>query len=123
MQQGNKAMMVDAGNNGDASTIKNYLNKEGISELQYFVGTHAHEDHIGSADYIINSFKVGKVYFPKHTQILKTFKTSQAVKNKGLKLTAPTVGESFKLGKATVTILAPNGTGYKDSNDYSIVLK
>lgn len=124
VQQGNKAMMVDAGNNGDASTIKNYLNKEGISELQYFVGTHAHEDHIGSADYIINSFKVGKVYFPKHTANTKNFQDfARAVKNKGLKLTAPTVGESFKLGEATVTILAPNGTGYKDSNDYSIVLK
>lgn len=124
VQQGSKAMLVDAGNNGDASTIKNYISKQGISELQYFVGTHVHEDHIGSADYIINSFKVGKVYFPKQTSSTKTFEEFvTAVKNKGLKLTVPTVGESFKLGEATVTILAPNGTNYKDSNDYSIVLK
>lgn len=124
IQQGNQAMLVDGGNNGDATTIKNYINDLGITELQYFVGTHVHEDHIGSADYIINSFKVGKVYFPKQTSSTKTFQDFvTAVKNKGLKLTVPTVGESFKLGEATVTILAPNSTEYKDTNDYSIVLK
>ncbi|SCN24881.1 ComEC family competence protein [Clostridium sp. N3C] len=124
VQQGSQAMLVDGGNTGDASTIKNYLTKQGISELQYFVGTHVHEDHIGSADYIINSFKVGKVYFPKQNSTTKTFGDFvTAVKNKGLKLTAPIVGESFKLGEATVTILAPNSTEYKDANDYSIVLK
>lgn len=124
VQQGSYSMLVDAGNNGDASTIKNYLTKEGISELQYFVGTHVHEDHIGSADYIINSFKVGKVYFPKNTSSTKTFQDFvTAVKNKSLKLTVPTIGESFKLGEATVTVLAPNSAEYKDTNDYSIVLK
>ncbi len=75
-------------------------------------------------DYIINSFKVGKVFFPKQTSTTNTFKDFvNAVKNKGLKLTTPTVGSTFKIGDATITILAPNGTGYEDPNDYSIVVK
>ncbi len=75
-------------------------------------------------DYIINSFKVGKIFFPKQTSTTNTFKDFvSAVKNKGLKLTAPTVGSTFNIGDATVTILAPNGTGYEDPNDYSIVVK
>ena len=64
------------------------------------------------------------VYFPKQTSTTNTFKDFvSAVKNKGLKLTAPTVGSTFNIGDATVTILAPNGTSYDDANDYSIVVK
>jgi competence protein ComEC len=124
LQQGNNFMLVDAGNNEDSKTIKTYLDKQGVKELQYFVGTHKDEDHIGSADYIIDTFKVNKVYFPKQTATTKTFKDFvSSVKNKGLSFTAPVVGESFKLGEAVVTIVAPNSDTYEDANDYSIVLK
>jgi competence protein ComEC len=124
LQQGDKFMLVDAGNNGDAETVKDYLTSQGVKELQYFIGTHKDEDHIGGADAVINSFNVGKVYFPKQiatTQTYKDFVT--AVKNKGLSLTVPKVGENFKLGEAVVTVLAPNSSEYEDSNDYSIVVK
>lgn len=124
LQQGDKFMLIDAGNNGDVQTVKDYLTSQGVKELQYFIGTHKDEDHIGGADGVIDSFKVGKVYFPKQeatTQTYKDFVT--AVKNKGLSLTVPKVGEQFKLGEAAVTVLAPNSSEYEDSNDYSIVLK
>lgn len=124
LQQGNQFMLVDAGNNGDARVIKNYLDNQGVSELKYFIGTHKDEDHIGSADYILNSFKVGKVYFPKQTATTQTFKDfSTAVKNKGLSLTVPKPGDQFKLGDALITVLAPKRSNYGDSNDYSIVIK
>lgn len=123
VQQGSNFMLVDAGNNADAQTVKSYLDKQGVKELQYFVGTHKDEDHIGSADYIINSFKVGKIYFPRQTATTKTFEDFVvAAKAKG-GLTAPNVGDSFKLGDATITVLAPNSSSYEDANDYSIVLK
>lgn len=124
LQQDSNFMLVDAGNNGDAQMVKNYLTNQGVKELQYFIGTHKDEDHIGSADYIINSFEVGKVYFPKQTATTKTFKDFViAVKNKKLLLTVPKVGEEFKLGGATITVLAPKSSSYEDSNDYSIVVK
>lgn len=124
VQQGNSSMLIDAGNNGDAQTIMNYLDSQGVKALDVVVGTHAHEDHIGSMDYIINSFKVGKIYFPKQTSTTKTFQDFiSAVRSKGLQLTTPVVGSSFKIGDATATILAPNGSSYEDANDYSIVIK
>jgi len=124
VQQGNSSMLIDAGNNEDAQTIKSYLDSQEIKALDVVIGTHVHEDHIGSMDYIINTLKVGKIYFPKQISTTRTFKDFvSAVKNKGLKLTAPSVGITFKIGDATVKILAPNGNGYEDPNDYSIVVK
>ncbi len=124
IQQGSHLMLVDGGNRDDGPTVKNYLQKQGITSLDYVVGTHAHEDHIGGLAYIINNFKVGKVYFPKQTATTKTFKDFvTSVKNKGLGLTVPTIGESFNLGQANCKVLAPKSTSYEDGNDYSIVIK
>ena len=72
----------------------------------------------------MNSFKVGKIYFPKTTSTTKTFQNLvKAVQNKGMQFTEPKVGETFNLGDAKCTILAPNGESYDDANNYSIVIK
>ena len=124
LQQDNENMLIDAGNNDDEQTIKNYLQNLGVNEFKYVIGTHPHEDHIGSMDYVINSFKVGKIYFPKAIATTKTFENLvNAVKNKGMQFSVPTPGEHFNLGQAKCTILAPNGTKYEDLNNYSIVIK
>jgi competence protein ComEC len=124
IQQDSKYMLIDAGNNGDGKLVKNYLIQEGIKSLDYVIGTHPHEDHIGGLDYIINDFKIGKIYLPKVTSTTKTFQdVVVAMKNKGMKASVPKCGETFNLGSAKCTILAPNGSEYKDLNNYSIVIK
>ncbi len=124
IEQGSKYMLIDAGNNGDGKLVKNYLLNEGITKLDYVIGTHPHEDHIGGLDYVINDFKIGKIYLPKVTSTTKTFQdVVTAMKNKGMKATVPKPGETFNLGSAKCTILAPNGSGYEDLNNYSVVVK
>jgi len=124
IQQGNSSMLIDAGNNADSNTVKNYISQQGITQLDYVIGTHPHEDHIGGLDYVINSFKIGKIYMPKATSTTQTFQdVLTAIKNKGMQITTPIPGDSFKLGDATCTILGPINSNSSDLNTYSIVIK
>lgn len=124
IEQDKKYMLIDAGNNGDGKLVKNYLIKEGIKSLEYVIGTHPHEDHIGGLDYVINDFNIGKIYLPKATSTTKTFQdVVVAIKNKGMKAAVPKPGDTFNLGTAKCTILAPNSSEYKDLNNNSVVIK
>ena len=116
-------MVIDGGNNDDADTIVSYLKKEGVKTLDAAVGTHPHEDHIGSLDAIINSFDVKTVYMPKIMHTSQTFEdVLDAIANKGLKIKAPNPGETFSFNGLPVEILGPQQE-YGDFNNNSIVLK
>lgn len=45
IEQGSSSMLIDAGNNEDTDTVKNYISEQGIKKLNYILGTHPHEDH------------------------------------------------------------------------------
>ena len=104
--------------------VKNYLMEQGVKTLEYVIGTHPHEDHIGGLDYVINDFNINKIYLPKATSTTKTFQdVVVAIKNKGMKASVPKPGESFNLGSAKCTILAPNSSEYSSLNNNSVVIK
>jgi len=124
ISQGQNYMLIDAGNNADADQVVNYLKSKGVSKLNYVIGTHAHEDHIGGLDAVINSFDIEKVLMPKQASTTKTFEdVLLAIKNKDMKVTTPKVGDSYDLGNAKWTILAPKREKYEDINNSSIVIR
>ena len=119
-----ETMMIDTGNNNDAEYIIDYLNKTKINKIDYLIGTHPHEDHIGSMDKVIDNFDIGTIYMPKKTANTKTFEdVLKSIKNKNLKVTAPIPGTVFLLGEAKCTILSPVSEEYNKTNNYSITLK
>lgn len=116
-------MVIDGGNNGDADTILSYLEGQGVEKLDAVVGTHPHEDHIGSLDAIINHFDVDAVYMPKIMHTSKTFEdVLDAVANKGLKIKSPSSGDTIDFNGLEIEVLGPQRE-YKDFNNNSIVLK
>ena len=119
-----KTMLIDGGNKGDSSKIYTYLKNKGVTHLDYIVGTHAHEDHIGGIPGALNLVSsVGKVYCPVtefDSNAFADFK--KYVEAKGTTLTVPTVGEKFMLGSAEVLIVGCDPAA-EDPNNTSIVLK
>ncbi|WP_279146695.1 MULTISPECIES: ComEC/Rec2 family competence protein [Clostridium] len=122
IQQGNATMLIDAG--PDANTTADYLKRQGIKKIDVLVGTHPHADHLSGMPAVINEFNIGKIYMPKVTHTSKIFEnTMESIKAKGMKISTPHSGDSFKLGNADCTILAPNSNSYNNLNNYSIVLR
>lgn len=117
-----KAILIDAGNNDDADTIVNYLKNQGIEELEYVIGTHPHEDHIGSLDTVINKFNINNIIMPKKSTTTKTFEdVVTAIENKNLSITLPKVGDKYKIGNGEFTIIAPVKEDYGSNlNNYSV---
>jgi len=55
---GGKTVLIDAGDTGKGKVIIDALKRYNVQQLDYFVATHPHPDHIGGADEV---FKVTKV--------------------------------------------------------------
>ena len=118
-----EAMLIDGGNVGDSSLIYTYLKKHNITHLEYIVGTHAHEDHIGGLAGALNYASVSVAYCPTTSYNTDAFRNFVGALDKhGVSITVPNNGTTFALGSATCTILAVN-TEESDPNNTSIVLR
>ncbi len=116
------SMLVDAGDDSKGTAIQNYLQKQGIERLNYLVLTHPDSDHIGGAPVIIEKFEIDQVFLSDFEKDNSTYrKLVQALDNKGLVGSTPSVGQVFSLGDAQVTILGPCDT-YSDPNNASLAL-
>jgi len=121
---GNNAMLIDAGDRGYGSSVVSYLKKQGVKKLDYLILTHPHADHIGGAVEVINAFEIEKIIMPKVEHTTRTFENLlETIKNKGMRITTPVPGDGYELGSARFKILAPNSSGYKSLNDYSVVIR
>jgi len=55
---GNKTALIDAGDQSKVKNVLAALEKHGIKQLDYFIATHPHPDHLGGAGEIIKNLKV-----------------------------------------------------------------
>ena len=120
-----ETLLIDAGTNETGADVVNYIESLGYSSIDYVVGTHPHEDHIGGLDDVIRTFDVESVYMPKVTADTKTFEdVLDAVAEKGLSINTAKAGVSIVDGEdLSVKMLAPVLDEYDNTNDYSAVIR
>ena len=117
-------LLIDAGTNSSEDELRAYLDACGVDDIDCFVCTHPHEDHIGGADMILGEYNVERLIMPETesstvtvTKLLDALEASDAV------YTEPVVGDVYTSGGFAFTILAPDESVADDSNNSSIVLR
>lgn len=87
-------MLIDAGNNSDGKNIVSFLQEKGITQIDYLVGTHADEDHIGGIDDVINSLNIGTFLIPTVGTDGTDYKNAvEAAEEKNIPIEHPTMGD------------------------------
>lgn len=123
IQNEDQFMLIDAGNNEDGKKLVSYFQSLGIESFQYVIGTHAHEDHIGGMDDIIDNFDIDTFYMPDVITTTATFESVlDSLEKKNIAFQTPAIDSTFELGDATIDVLYV-GTDDSDLNNTSIVLK
>lgn len=124
VQQQGHFMLVDAGNNADGPMVVQYLKNQGVTSLDYVIGTHPHEDHVGGLDDVIRAFPIQTLILSEKGSTTKTYESVlDAALAKNLAVTTAKSGQSYTLGGAAFTLLAPNGNMGDNLNNWSVGLR
>ena len=130
-----KSMFIDGGFKYNAKKEIKYLDKIGVTHIDYYVGTHSHMNHVEAAPSIIQKYGIqnvivgrekcngsGKDYCSWYT--IKLFAKEQKISLSNVNARALVPGDSFSLGGAKITCLGPlsvnnnlaRGDGYQNYN-------
>ncbi len=122
-----KVMLIDVGESDEVEKVRQYLNKQNITTIDYVVATHPHSDHIGGMAKILSEYEIKNVIMPKlskkNTPTTSTYERFlKAVKASGAKVIAAQPGSRYTLGEAAFQVLAPFEQD-DDLNNMSVVLR
>lgn len=119
----NEYSLIDAGNNEDGEKLVKYFKDLGITKFKYVFGTHAHEDHIGGMDNIIENFQIEHFYMPDAITTTRTFEeVLDALEEQNIAFETPKEDENLTFSDTDFKVLHV-GKDKKDLNNTSIVLK
>ncbi len=102
------AVLVDCSEEEYAEYILEYLEAQGITELEYFIITHPDSDHMGAAADILRGIKVNNfVMNGQEKSTLFFSNTLDVMEEKGIEGIIAKVGDVFTVGALQMRILGP----------------
>jgi competence protein ComEC len=119
-------LLIDGGNNADASLIEVTLSDLGVDDLEYVIATHYHEDHIGGLDEVIESFIVENVILPDATYTTATYRnliSAIDAENANVSHYDFRGPLSFSFGSSSFEIIGPLSPFLDDQNNLSLVFR
>jgi len=124
--QDNETTLVDCGTRSTGKDAVEYIKSLGITKLDYVIGTHPHDDHMGGMYDIITNFEIGTIIIPivEDGEVTANWylKLMNELNTGKYQVQNVKAGDGFNLGDATIEVLAAE-TGVSNTNNYSIVLK
>ena len=121
IQSEDKNILIDAGTSQSGSTIYRYLNNLKIDYLDYFIGTHPHEDHLGGAATVLSSINVGTVFINGDSSSSFFYeKFIDTLIKKDITAEIPDTSCIYEIGPFRITFLSPL-KDFGNANDNSLV--
>ena len=122
-------ILFDSGEENTAQELKAYLERAGITEIEYAIFTHPHSDHIGGADVVLRSFDIHNVIMPVtddsdtpttgvYSRMIAAIEADDTINP-----IMARSGDEYAVGDVKMKILAPNSDNYSDLNNYSVVVR
>lgn len=123
-QCGDQTLIYDGGDRKTSSFVVSYLQKQGVTTLDYVISSHYDADHVYGLIGCLHAFDVKKVISSDYEHDSETYrKFVQAVDEEGLSMEHPSVGTEYSFGSGSFTVLAPEKTTPGESNKNSVVVK
>ena len=125
LQTSKGSVLIDCGES--ATPILNYLKLQGVTELEYLILTHPHDDHMGCAPEVLQNIKVKNVIMNNLVSTTGYYKETVAELEKQkdtINVIEAIPGEIYTVGALQLRILAPYEESYSgdDPNNSSIVV-
>lgn len=125
--QDGKTALVDCGTRSTGKDAVEYLKELGITKLDYVIGTHPHDDHMGGMYDVLVNFEIGTVILPDAKEGTITanwyLKLMNELNAGNYNVEHVKQGDSFKLDDTKIQVLAAETDVDGNTNNYSIVLK
>lgn len=121
-----KVILIDAGNDSDGDKIVEFLKANKITQIDYLIGTHIHEDHIGGIPDIVNNISVKTIYMPINTSTKDHFyeEVLNSIKDNNLSITAINQEDCINLSENFLfKILYVDNNEPKNPNNASIIIQ
>ena len=116
------AMLVDSGKDTELSSLTSYLSSLGVTDLDYTLASHMHEDHIGGLDDILTAHPEVVASFD-HGGYYDTWAYDSYVQAAGSCRASIHQGESLDLGPSMSVDVLHGYTGSDNDNLNSVVIR
>ena len=127
IQQGKNGILIDSGLADYGDTVSDFIKSCGVTNLEYVIATHPHDDHIGSLPQVMDDFTVGKIIMPElaefNTPTTRVYeRLIDYIVDNNIDAYAAEFGDIYEMDDVKVQILGPVKQ-VKDLNDMSVFCK
>ena len=127
IQQGKNGILIDSGLADYGDTVSDFIKSCGVTDLEYVIATHPHDDHVGSLPQVMDDFTVGKIIMPElaefNTPTTRVYeRLIDYIVDNNIDAYAAEFGDIYEMDDVKVQILGPVKQ-VKDLNDMSVICK
>lgn len=115
-------MLIDGGNPENEPDIVKYIKSLGITQLDYVVATHNHNDHAGGLADVVANIDVSNLYITHSEETKASQNLIKAASDKNVPISIPAPGTTFSFGGSAIVFLGPLSI-HENVNDDSLVFK